>query len=1801
MTRNETNDGEDFEFYHHDAEIKMDDEKEEDGEKADEESEGTTSGPAPKNTVTVIDAAANLLCLVSRPGDGPCALLVGEIRKRVAAVKNLLPQHIGLVDSETGESYSDDEEVYIAGEKGEPSQLGGSGRTTNVLVASKEPLLPDPLLGTCSGKTKTSIDGGGQLLAGRGPGSDESESVGRNDGVSSSIDDQECHDEQVTSSMTSKRRCLEKPSENEHEEKIETSTDDVNKDKEADADPPHEGEEQVEEEQEKNACPPPAGQQISVAEPGTSTPTEKKKSRTVHAIVKQPKVDAWEAAKNLVCTTKEDANFDVEDWGEAAVLEFAAEHEDAAPLDDLETMMALTESVFTEMYLAEADEARLSAIVWWIYWKSGAKVRDSIKFVEHISQFQIYGVDAGWFGNWFEDNAEFRDSEKLATLAVRYFDAKYVSVISHRLSEVEEGNPNIILELVAAVKDSESLYFLLTAIPYFFCYERSEAPRKHLMLEAIKSFKRGKPVSEPKLTPKLMDEIKDTLFTSDSYEEDDWQSESRVDVDCVFAYLSICSLCCPSFEEAFEMVSEERIADKNFVMDHLLEVFRRNRPEMVEEFLRTSPGTKFRRDLDFMSELLSNNSEHGGDCLQYASVVLRRDETLWLLAWRSQMLAISRNPRRILFAQPSQMRTGTKVLLRPENRRFTADAEAVQTEARTLSLLQTGLCCSRSSTSTEDEQKRTAVLYDETYALCPLLFSSQRPFLPLLHECTPAMKMSKHDKSKAKGHEHDLWLSSRVDRAVRMFGAVARIALAAGLSGNDLGDYLTGFCCVNSSSHYCANCPFHRRTDLLLQDAACVRNMKAVSELYRKYTTTSCSEASSPSSTSSTATSASATHLCCCVVPKALQLPPENEWMSEEIEIQSGEVDQKEQVEPDTQAGSTAAQSMKDVGGGSPAVEGCGTTGVANANVVSATLTPSVRFANALAHGGWDLARKIILGEISVPVDGVQHQVVTQDEIASQCATAGHLLSLKKYIADTHKNSTASSPLGKSTMDELFRVWCRGNGPGLLRPVEHIAPSAVEESLATSSCPMSSTSSTAAGVGHADQATISARALSTLQQDNNFLFDLVYGGCPLSELAECLIPEWRSSCLKFAVDAASVFGFSAFTYFSQDLRWRPEVLAAAAKPNKLFSDRDKHCPHRRNIYDKCKSASRKWLAQNISKILVVLRDQMDAIASKEVLVALAAEIPYQLWAALPVAWRRSCPDSVAKKFLQATIDESPDRLVRFWKTLSPAQRADASFLQSVFAARFWDRHTDCNYTSGHGDDLLPFFHYLKPDAKLHVLLSSPYWCTMLLCRNLGEGGFGLGVVPPSQLFELSFWLAVVRGASTLLSERPHGRWLDSERAQFCGPPWSLRRDPNFVDAVARISPSIAVALASSEVLACKSMMMNLIRRLDVVVGEVEDADKSRQKSYRVERDIERLLCNTSRAVCEDANIVTEAARRNGIRAIRAASRDLRSRKDIAMLAVQQSGLALQHLPPKLSADEDVCLAAVSQNGLALEFCSMKMRSQSRSIVLAAVKQNPRAIFFARGERFLGVSDPEAFSAACKCREYVMYLAGFCLSVPRSHPLASRRVDFLRELILAKAADVSCLSGMAGLFTGEDVSESGDDPLCRTFLYKRDEAMRLVREISGEALAYLPIQLRGELDIAKAAVGNTGKALRYVCPTLLRSTEHGKQLTLAALRSQKNRAAAIPAVPMSLLRDDAEVSAAIQEIIAESEIDNANGAPGSGNNRSTWKPLPVTVDDFATISLEGVEQQIVINEETTDDEDKSDEDEDEMAGEEAEQM
>ncbi|CAD7972344.1 unnamed protein product [Amoebophrya sp. A120] len=688
-----------------------------------------------------------------------------------------------------------------------------------------------------------------------------------------------------------------------------------------------------------------------------------------------------------------------------------------------------------------------------------------------------------------------------------------------------------------------------------------------------------------------------------------------------------------------------------------------------------------------------------------------------------------------------------------------------------------------------------------------------------------------------------------------------------------------------------------------------------------------------------------------------------------------------------------------------------------------------------------------------------------------------------------------------------------------------------------------------------------------LRSDVDFFADLLYGGHALGEAftkialnstgasttgaAAGNINPGGPPARKFVVAAASVLGFSCFPHLSQEDRRRKDVLVAAASltPEKQFGwgwDTRFLRPILGTTFPITGMefvAYIRTLANDAEHhILKLIQSrEMDEEESLTVLAALGCVIPYKLWSLLPEDARKNLSPSLRRKFCRAIATVSSQRI---WRGEEPGGDPESGEFQPLLA--FWsslslaERENDpllLQCLAESADEMVhaEVFAMLKPDMRVRAVLAGPK-----LAGHLFDSPFATALLPPDTQFDPAFWLDALRALTT---EEQHSRNISFK---WCLIPWALRRNADFMRSAAKINPLFVARLAGAEVLASKDFVLEVLRIIpveacaifrkeagsrcgrDVAARDVKPKkfyqSKAEQKAlYLAEslrKAVEKLLLGTTRANCNNEELVEEAVKRNG-QVIRYASWRLRSDKRIAKTAVEQDGAALKQLPHHLAQDEDICLAAVSQCGLALKYCPMKLRRESRAIVLAAVRNDPDAVCFVRGEKLLGAGDPEIYQASLKSRVLTDYLLpwhattrGGGQRLSEDHPLASRRSEFLYEAALAGNTDALTLLDY-------------DD---RALLNNYDRMSRLVA-VDGEALAYTP--LRGKFDLAMTAVKNTGAALRHVCPTLLRSAKEGKQLVLAALQSERGRQSAVAAVPRTHLRDP-EIRGVLEKLNEERE-------------------------------------------------------------------
>lgn len=78
------------------------------------------------------------------------------------------------------------------------------------------------------------------------------------------------------------------------------------------------------------------------------------------------------------------------------------------------------------------------------------------------------------------------------------------------------------------------------------------------------------------------------------------------------------------------------------------------------------------------------------------------------------------------------------------------------------------------------------------------------------------------------------------------------------------------------------------------------------------------------------------------------------------------------------------------------------------------------------------------------------------------------------------------------------------------------------------------------------------------------------------------------------------------------------------------------------------------------------------------------------------------------------------------------------------------------------------------------------------------------------------------------------------------------------------------------------------------------------------------------------------------------SKELRADKEVALLALQTSGMNLLYLSDELRDNEEVVLTAVKNHGWALKYASARLRD-NEEVVLTAVKEDGCALMYASDE------------------------------------------------------------------------------------------------------------------------------------------------------------------------------------------------------------------------------------------------------------
>jgi hypothetical protein len=216
---------------------------------------------------------------------------------------------------------------------------------------------------------------------------------------------------------------------------------------------------------------------------------------------------------------------------------------------------------------------------------------------------------------------------------------------------------------------------------------------------------------------------------------------------------------------------------------------------------------------------------------------------------------------------------------------------------------------------------------------------------------------------------------------------------------------------------------------------------------------------------------------------------------------------------------------------------------------------------------------------------------------------------------------------------------------------------------------------------------------------------------------------------------------------------------------------------------------------------------------------------------------------------------------------------------------------------------------------------------------------------------------------------------------------------------------------------------------------------------------------------------------------------------VLILALRQSGLALEHVPEKLRTDE-ICSIAVAQNGLALEFVPWDQRTEDMCRI--AVAQNGGALehvpYKLRTEEICRISAARNGEALRYVPEDLL-TSDLCKIAITQNGYALWAVPwYLRTEDLCKTAvaqDGSALEYVSWDLRTEDmcriaVAQNGGAWQHVPQKLRTNEMCRIAVTQNGLALKFVPDALRTH-EIYRIAVAQDGGALQYV-PDDLRTNE-----------------------------------------------------------------------------------------------------------------
>jgi len=220
-------------------------------------------------------------------------------------------------------------------------------------------------------------------------------------------------------------------------------------------------------------------------------------------------------------------------------------------------------------------------------------------------------------------------------------------------------------------------------------------------------------------------------------------------------------------------------------------------------------------------------------------------------------------------------------------------------------------------------------------------------------------------------------------------------------------------------------------------------------------------------------------------------------------------------------------------------------------------------------------------------------------------------------------------------------------------------------------------------------------------------------------------------------------------------------------------------------------------------------------------------------------------------------------------------------------------------------------------------------------------GWALNHVSEVRKYDRDFIMAVVMQDGEALEHAP---------AEF-------RCDREIVNLAVQQSNGWALQFAGDTLQHDLEIVLAAVRRCGWALEHASSEMKSNRDVVlaAVETDGEALE-HAAEEVRGDPEVVRRAVLHSGGLAMRFASSQLqKTDAALAVLAVQQNGLMLEHIHAVWRNHYDVVLAAVQANGMALEHAAERLQ-KDRRIVSAAIKSKPHALQFAapplRGDRNL---------------------------------------------------------------------------------------------------------------------------------------------------------------------------------------------------------------------------------------------------------